>query len=235
MEIEYVVVSSNDNRMYLDFWNIVKDSWIKIGIKPILVLIGDKDKITDNGDYIIHELKQVENIDTGFQSQIARMYISRFYKDSVLITSDIDMIPLNKNYFNDVGIGVEDDNIIILSSDAYKTVRYPICYNVAKGQIFCDIIDCDVDFSEYCKKLLSYDWGWDTDEMFFGMKLQSYNNEKVIKKKRGWINGMALKRIDRNNWIYDVEKLKSGYYIDSHSLRPFSKYKNEIEKIIKYL
>jgi hypothetical protein len=39
-------------------------------------------------------------------------------------------------------------------------------------------------------------------------------------------------RIDRINWEYDVDELKKGYYIDSHSLRPVSKYKLEIEKLI---
>ena len=91
MKINYAIVSSDSNPMYVDFWPIVRDLWIGIiKIKPILVLISDKDLVTDNGDYIIHEVKSVGRHSTSFQSQVVRMYITKYYLDDVCITSDID-------------------------------------------------------------------------------------------------------------------------------------------------
>ena len=43
------------------------------------------------------------------------------------------------------------------------------------------------------------------------------------------------KRIDRVYWTYDENELKSQNYVDSHSLRPYSRYKNEIDKLINFL
>lgn len=40
-------------------------------------------------------------------------------------------------------------------------------------------------------------------------------------------------RIDRSKWVYDVNKLHKGTYIDSHLLRPYSQYLNEINELIK--
>jgi hypothetical protein len=48
MKIDYVIVSSDDNPLYLDFWEIVKRLWIDlIGIKPILVKISDNDNVEE--------------------------------------------------------------------------------------------------------------------------------------------------------------------------------------------
>jgi hypothetical protein len=44
--------------------------------------------------------------------------------------------------------------------------------------------------------------------------------------------GMALNRIDRVLWRYDIETLKNGGYIDCHSLRPYTNYKEQVDKLI---
>lgn len=237
MNIDYVVVSSDSNKMYLDFWPIVQDMWSNlIKIKPILVLISDRDFITENENFIIHELKLVKNIDIGFQSQISRMYITKFYQNNVCLTSDIDMIPLNREYFNNSVSDVNDESIVILSSDAYGGNRYPICYNVAKGHTFNEILDLDCDFEDYCKRLLSYNQGWDTDELYFSKCVNNFKDKnRIIMKKRGWDYGVANLRIDRSNWKYNIELLKNNYYIDSHSIRPYSLYKKEIDQLISYV
>ena len=234
MIIDKAIVSCDSNPLYLDFWPIVKDLWIKvIKIKPILVLISDKDKITDYGDYTIHEIKAVPNINTGLQSQIARMYVTKFYPDNVCITSDIDMFPLSHHYFNNMATSFSDDDLLILSSDAYKTQRYPICYNAAKGKTFNEILGLDITFYEYVNKLSNYNWGWDTDELYFGLKVNEFNDKTRIKKiPRGWVNGIANNRIDRVVWGYDKSLLKNDGYIDCHSLRPYQQYKPIIDELI---
>jgi hypothetical protein len=238
MKIDYIIVSTNDNNLYKDFWPVVKKLWYElIGIKPILVEICDTNEIVDYGDHIIHKIKKIEDIDTGFQSQIARMYVTKFYQNSVCLTSDIDMLPLCKNYFvNDIE-DIDNDNLVIFSSDAYQgVVRYPICYNASKGKVFNDIMKFEDTFEEYCIKLNDMGLGWDTDELYFGKMVNLYENQSIITKlNRGWEYGRAKKRIDRVYWTYDENELKSQNYVDSHSLRPYSRYKNEIDKLINFL
>lgn len=237
MKIDYAIVSSDSNPMYLDFWPIVKNLWSNvIKIKPILALISDRDLIIDNGDHIIHQIKSVDGVSTAFQSQIVRMYITKYYRDSICITSDIDMLPLSYNYFNDIVRGITDDKIAILSSDAYTTVRYPLCYNVAKGSLFTEILDLECNFKEYCNRLLKFEEGWDTDELYFGRCINNFKDKnKVVFLQRGWTNGLANNRIDRAFWNYDINILVQGNYIDCHSLRPYSLYRKEIDKLISFL
>ena len=54
MKIDYVIMSTDGNELYDDFWEINKSIWNNvIGVKPILVIIGDEDKIETNEDCII--------------------------------------------------------------------------------------------------------------------------------------------------------------------------------------
>jgi hypothetical protein len=238
MKIDYVIVSSDDNPTYYEFWDVVKKLWVNlVGIKPILVRIGNEDKITDYGDCIVHEIKKIDGIDTGFQSQISRMYVTKFYSEYVCLTSDIDMLPLSKTYFTKDIKDYDNNSILIFSSDAYNSEkRYPICYNASKGKFFNEILDLNVDFKEYCLRLLKMNKGWDTDELYFGMKISEYKNqEQIIKLKRQWNYGIANKRIDRSYWGYDINLLKNNFYIDCHSLRPYSNYRNIIDNLINEL
>jgi len=235
MKIDYAIVSTNENQLYYEFWPIVKKLWFhSIGIKPILVKIGNKDDITEYQDCIIHEIKKVDDIDTGFQSQISRMYVTKYYEDKVCITSDIDMFPLSKKYFVNNLLPYDIDSIILMSSDAYGGIgRYPICYNVGLGKTFTDIMHFDDKFSDYCNRMINLNLGWDCDEIYFGRMVDSYKQqEKVVKLQRGWINYIAVGRVDRAKWTYNLNDLKMGIYIDSHSLRPYSQYKEEIHKLI---
>jgi hypothetical protein len=235
VKIDYAIVSTNENQLYYEFWPIVKKLWFhSIGIKPILVKIGNENDITESQDCIIHEIKKVDGIDTGFQSQISRMYVTKYYEDKVCITSDIDMFPLSKKYFVNDLLPYDNDSFLIFSSDAYgQSDRYPICYNASKGKYFDKILDLNVPFEEYCLRLLELNNGWDTDELYFGKKInQFYDQSKIIKLKRGWHMGMANNRIDRAFWGYDPELLKKNHYIDSHSLRPYNQFYNEINKLV---
>lgn len=238
MKIDYVVVSTDNNKLYSDFWEPVKKLWINlIGIKPILVKISNNDNIEENNDFIIHNIKEVKGINTGFQSQVARLYITKYYKNKVCLISDIDMLPLSKSYFVDHIEHIDNNNLIIFSSDAYPNIiRYPMCYNAAKGQVFDQIMKFEETFEEFVVKLDKMGLGWDTDELFFAKMVSSFYNQSIITKlNRGWDLGVAKNRIDRSKWTYDKNKLQSKSYIDSHSLRPYSLYKTEIDNLIDSL
>lgn len=237
MNIDYAILSTNDNPMYMDFWTVVKPVWINhVKIKPILVLIDSEDYIKDFGDYILFKIKKVEGIDTGFQSQISRMWVTKFFIDEVCLTSDIDMLPINESYFKETIYKINENNLVIYSSDAYPTQsqRYPICYNAAKGKTYIEILKLNNfnNFSDYCNFLFKRGEGWDTDELYFGECVDNFSRQEIITKlNRGWGSGIADLRIDRVSWNYDSNNIEK--YIDSHLLRPYNRYKNEIDKLIK--
>ena len=235
MNIKYVIVSMDDNPLYTPFWDVIRPVLIKrIQIKPILVKISDRDQITDYSDYIIHEIKSIPNIDTGFQAQISRLFVPKFYTDDVCMTSDIDMLLINKDYFFNNTKSIKDNKFIILGADAYHYKRYPICYNVAKGSTFIELLGLEnVSFEKFCYQLQKRNQGWDTDELFLGERVDAFDSRRIQKFHRGWEFGRAIARIDRVDWKYNSKKINS--YIDSHLLRPYSQYKKEIDELISFL
>lgn len=247
MKIDYVIMSTDGNELYDDFWEINKTIWKNvIGVTPILVVIGDEDKIEHNEDCVIIYYKKVADIKTSFQAQIARLYVTSLFLENTLLISDLDMIPLNKNYFTDFADEVKENQILIYTSDAYGYIdqkRYPMCYNLAKGKTYHEILNFDFTFQEFVMKLdsLNIEPKWDTDELYFGdcvYEFEKENYNRIIKKERGFREGWATNRIDRNYWFsanYNYDKIPEGFYYDCHSLRPYKKYKKEIDNIVNLI
>lgn len=235
MDLKYVIVSVNDNPLYTSFWDIIRPVLInRIHVKPILVQITDTDQIIDNSDHIIHKIKAIPNIDTGFQAQISRLFVPKFYIDEVCMTSDIDMLLINKHYFFNNTKNIADDRFVILGANAYPSKRYPICYNIAKGSTFAEILEIeDMTFEDFCFQLQKRNQGWDTDELFLGEKVDKFDQKRIHKFNRDWEFGCAVARIDRVNWNYDARRINN--YIDSHLLRPYEQYKKQIDELISLL
>lgn len=240
MNIDYAIVSTDGNQLYDGFWDLVKGCWNKIiGVKPILVTIGDEDSFEETKEHVLVSYKKVDGINTGLQSQIARLYVSSLFGEKTCLISDLDMIPLSKTYFVDNAKGVSNDSLLIYTSDAYgyqDQKRYPMCYNLATSKTFKEIMNIDSTFQDFAIKLNTLGLGWDTDEIFFGscvFEWEQSNREKIVKLQRGFGTGYATKRIDRGNWgSHDFNLVLEEYYYDCHSLRPYNQYKQQINNLI---
>ena len=51
MKIDKVILASNNNKDYLDFWPIVSEAWLRMDIEPVLIYTG-KEKIKLDGNVI---------------------------------------------------------------------------------------------------------------------------------------------------------------------------------------
>jgi len=242
MNIDYVILGSDENPYYYDFWPIVSKIWKEVfKVTPVLGLISDEDSDFQKTEYgIIKKFKKIEKVDVGLQSQIVRIFLPKFLNGNCLV-SDIDMIPLSTKYFIESSSGLTHNNLIIYSSDNPECLRnnmYPICYFAAHSNIFSKLFDLDLNWEQFCFFLRNRNEKWYTDQKYLYEKTNTFcSKNECIFLKRGWDgwNGPAYKRIDRINWVYDKSKVKEGHYIDCHSLRPFKTYKKEIEELVNLL
>lgn len=231
MKIDYVIISSDDNPMYKDFYPIVAKMWKKLGFKTYYVNITDSDEIIENEYGIIHKLKNVGIGSSGFQSQVVRLFSSKFINGNLLM-SDIDMLPISSNYYNQYLNQLTKDNVIVYSGQPYGDVPYyPMCYILSDSSNFVKYLDIEnMNFSEYCKFLLDkYGEAWNTDEHFMYDQFENHKNKIIINSRD------LTRRIDRGNWTYSLELLRNGHYLDSHMLRPYSNYKKYIDELIAYV
>ena len=235
MKIDYVLMGSNSNPLYLDFWPIVSKVWREVfNITPVLGLITeDEFDLYDDGNGLIIKLKTIEGYDDGLLSQLVRLYLPKFLKGNCLI-SDIDMIPLSKKYFINNIKEFNDDELLIMSSHHEQTVninQYPMCYVIGNNEVFSEIFNLNLDWESFIKQIPNN--GWFTDQIFLYEQIKKSNYNKCKFPYREFLGDS--KRIDRINWVYDENKVKEDYYIDSHLLRPFNDNENEINKLINLL
>jgi hypothetical protein len=155
----------------------------------------------------------------------------------VFCISDIDMIPLNKQYFTDWIESIPDTTYVNLVNNH----PIPSCYHVAKGKLFKYALELPDSFEESLDLVSTsglavghpeFDFPqWGSDEVYATRMIVEKVQSKTI-DFRVFLRKPHEGRIDRSNWNYDPKNVRSGGYLDCHSIRPYSTHKEEIDKLI---
>lgn len=250
MKIKYSIMSSDSNKTYLDFWPIVSKIWKKkFNVTPILYYIDENHDIEIDETYgIVKKMKPVNGIPVYLQCLWVRYWAFTQFLDDVCIISDIDMLPLSKKYFLDNIKDISEEKYVHINPciESYGTL--PSCYHICKGSLFTKILELNEDWEDSIKFLYDMKIGsnpgghlngnneWFADERYSSKKIiqykEKFNDDVIFLHREGGQNGY---RIDRINWVYDKNKVKHDYYYDSHSIRPYHRYKTEIDELISYI
>lgn len=233
--IDRVILASNENPMYLNFWPLVSQAWNKrIGVRPTLFLIDEHNLPVDTtyGDVI--RIKPIPGVSTASHAQIIRLLAPIYFENEISLISDIDMLPLDKEYFVNSVKNIPDTMFVIYRDLAYgkNASRFPMCYNAGKGYLFKEIFNIKSveEIPAIIKRWMAKGLGWDTDELM----LYAHTRQWPRFKTHCILLGHTVvddQRIDRARWGYDKAKLKSNYYIDAHMVRPLDKYYKEIREL----
>ncbi len=241
MKIDRVILATNEQEFYTQFWTPVARAWRKLtNYTPTLIQIGASDVDATLGEII--RLDSIPGIPTFFSAQVSRLLIPALFPDQVSLISDIDMLPLNGRYFQENAAQVSDDCILIYGADAHQGLRYPMCYLAAKGSVFGQIVGLPdaptlEDVQAKLQEWYAQGLGWHTDEILFTRALHAWRGYpgKVALRERGGWNPSADRQIDRVNWKIDSQRLADGYYIDAHLPRPFMLHHAAIRPLLSYL
>ena len=256
MQIDRVILATNDNPNYIEFWPIVAKVWKNVfGIQPTLALIGDENVKVDESLGDVIRFEPIPGIPTKTQAQTIRLLLPCLFEYEVSIISDIDVIPLNTSYIIDQIKNISDNKFVVYNNMEYVSPKnqitvYPMCYNTAKGSTFKEIFN--IKNLEDIKKTIQY-W-YD-----LANKLASTCNPKIrpilihtidermlVGYLSSWpsnstrcvmLNGRFCDEglIDKTNWKYDTELLRLGYYKHANLLRPYHDLENKklIDQLIK--
>ena len=227
--IDYVIISSDDNPTYKDFYELVAKKWLDLGFKTYYINITDENKIIKNEYGIVHKIQKLDFVPESFQSQVVRLYSANFIENKNILMSDIDMLPLNADYFTDFAKKLNQENVLLYSGQPYEsTPFYPMCYVLSNSDFLRNLLGIEnLNFYDFCKILVyRYGYAWNCDENFLYDKIQT-NLDKVIIAERDYST-----RIDRTNFVYSEDKLIEGYYVDSHLPKPYDLFKNQINELL---
>ena len=240
MKIDTVILSSNDNPDYIQFWPIVSEAWTLMGVEPILIYTGEQ-KLNLKGNVINFYNK---NMDSSFVAQNIRILYPSLLDGNNCLVSDIDNLPLSKNYFVNSVLNFNDNSFIIYRPDACPPNMISMMWNAANSSTWKEIfnIDSEKNIEKYLKKWYTRKYtiegtAWYTDQI----KLRKYVN-KFSKKNKSRIvelndHELGFFRFNRNrlekhfNMINENPNLK---FTDFHMPRPFSEYEELINKVFEY-
>jgi hypothetical protein len=252
MDIHKIIFAVDDNPMYLGFWKFIS-KWTKerLGVTPVLFHITEFDSEFYEDEYgLIKKFKALPNFTTSLQCRMVRMWGTRFFMNEYCMMGDIDMMMVDKEYFFRNLDEYPEESLVIYSSDAYDKRRpecineyaqdrYPICYNLAKGQVYDKLLDTKREFTDYLNEASSHGFLTDhIDELYYGMKVNQTNHGiNVIKLNRGFTSFFNCpNRFERPVFLNSnqQQELKQNKIIDIHLMRPFEMFEVQIN-IIKEL
>lgn len=251
MLLDLCLLSCDLNPLYYDFYPLIRKYWKDIvGIDCILILIAEDVPYTlrEERDSIIL-FPPLPDIPTAFQAQCIRLLypcILTEYKG--IIISDMDMIPLQKNFFVDTIKDLSDDTFCIYRDVISEYKQYPMCYCAGSSETWNSLFKIRIihDLREritswYCKN--DYQISSANSEMWAQDQIQLFNyvnnnntTTKVVKYSDKDTNFERLDRVDIDFISKNKEEIKtqieSGKYSDFHLPRPYSAYKTLLEDIL---
>ena len=139
MKIDTVILSSNDNPDYIQFWPIVSEAWTLMGVEPILIYTGEQ-KLNLKGNVINFYNK---NMDSSFVAQNIRILYPSLLDGNNCLVSDIDNLPLSKNYFVNSVLNFNDNSFIIYRPDACPPNMIYMMWNAANSSTWKEIFNID--------------------------------------------------------------------------------------------
>lgn len=228
MKIDYAIISSDDSH-YLDFYKPVSVAWNKFGIETMMFHITDTDTDFEKNKFGLYKkIKADSRYPTSWQAQLIRLYAYKYFDDLSLLTSDIDMMPLNGDYFRTHAESLNEDEVLNYSNQPYKEVPYfPMCYILGSCRTMKAVLGLEETVGDFYKATHEhYTSKWSTDEHYLYDRLHLYPKLKQLP-----LRNYSQDRIDRSNWKYDASQIKTGKYIDSHMLRPYSEHKKAIDDL----
>ncbi len=249
MKLDFCLLACDLNPTYYNFYPLVRKYWRTIvGIPTKLILIGVNipENLKEYRDEIIL-FEPIENIHTAFQAQVIRvLYPAMFESNKTIIISDMDIIPLNQNYFCETIKSVSDNNLIIYRNVIEDQLQYPMCYICAQSSTWKEIfkINNEDDIRDIIRSWYTNDYvisgpysiGWAQDQLQTYKYVNKFHSEtkRVIRFTDEVTKFKRLDRLDINNNIINVmNSIRFNVNDEEMKSRPSYKLYEEYKRKIK--
>ncbi len=226
LEIKRVIVSANNDPTYIEFWPIVAKLWKRAGFIPTLALIAKDDVKIDTSIGEVIRFRPIPGVEESLQAQTIRLLLPILFPDDGCLVSDIDMLPISREYFKKGAALCPDDAFLIYQDrayDGYNWKKYRMCYVAAKGNVFQKVFKVET-YEEIERRIIEWaaeGHGWTTDETVLYREVCNWEkNEEGLVYRLGYGIGPGIDRLYWN--LGDVDRLVASGVIDCHCPRPYS-------------
>jgi hypothetical protein len=231
MKLQCVLTACDENPKYIDFVPIFIKVWRSLypSIKVIIILVAEKipAHLFHYHEYI-HVFPPPPGKNTGSVAQCIRLLYPAIIKgvQSGIMITDIDMLPLNKNYFNETISAVDENAFVYLRGDLSLPGQYAMCYNVATAATWGEVFG--VNTEEDVREILSTfdDQIWTLDQQYLYRRVNQFHASTGRVHK---VANRPIKRLDRSkipsNRARTKKKIQQAEYDDFHCPRPMNQFR----------
>lgn len=158
--IDKVILSSNNDHTYLDFWPIVARAYTKILQIPVTLAFVDHKpdatlvaELSKHGEVVVFE--PVDSIPIQNQAKLARHFLASQHDQTVCYIDDIDLLPLSRDFIVNKVADRKQNHLLAVGADFWAYGNngvFPISQMTAEGHIFQALYNPDhLDFSDFIR------------------------------------------------------------------------------------
>lgn len=225
-----VILSTNDHPDYVQYLPYAQAAWNMLGWNTLTFYLGTKIEIinSDSEQNRIICINAIEGYRDATILQVYRLFGHQFISSGIIMTSDVDMIPLS-NYWHP-----DKDRIIIYGLNLVDEGQVPMCYVSASVEAWQNMfpersIKELLEKYPHTKSSEFYDY-WFCDQTILHDRIK-YAGMTIRSVPRLINNSLPIGRIDRANWEGTIGI--GPPYIDAHMLRPFDQ--EQTDRIMKLI
>lgn len=233
IELRRVILATNNNPDYIEFWPVVAPLWREMGLIPTLAFIGEDDVYLDESLGEVIRFHPIKGVPESLQAQTVRLLLPTLFPEDGCIISDIDMLPILKSYFFDGALKCPEEAFLVYRDKAYPPheLKFPMCYFAANGSVFRSVFQVfeKSEIEEKIKEWNDLHFYWNTDEIMLFDSLIKWEKQggRIVR-----LGGGVGPRLDRGHWDVAHSILKIEYFIDCHAPRPYSINKESIDLVV---
>ena len=169
-------MTCNANPRYTEYWPVAAAAWLRLDITPVCLFIPDNQtvKLPKIPGSIAHTIPPLKDVHIIIQLFMLRFWASWLYPNATVIISDIDLIPLSKDFFCTqlfpypdeaylhLGVRRGKYNFTTISDIPEKIthldkVRHITAHlHAAKGEVMHKVLQFSSDWETSCKKTVPY-------------------------------------------------------------------------------
>lgn len=210
-----VSLGVNDNPKYMYYIPLVTWAWRKLGWECYIQYCPEdkSDRIITPLESLVFGFHKCDMVTTPGKTetiaQVSRLfaYIYNSWRNTYILTSDVDMLPLS-NIWEPI-----DSGITCYGRDL-TDYHYPICY-IGMDEVLWEVVTDTKgdDINELIENALKgRQLKWTTDQDFITEKLLGFKDHiHHVNRGTDKRTGYPVGRVDRSNWRLDHERL-----IDAH-------------------
>jgi hypothetical protein len=260
MNFDKVVISSNEDPRYIEFWPWIASAWQRMfGVPVHLAFLTQRDEDDDYVQYLrafgrVDLFRPVPGIPEANLAKVIRfMLAARQPPNEVVYINDVDLLPLNRQYFLNLTSDRPPGYLLCVGAEIYRggpdDGKFPAGNLTAEAAVFKALFNpLDLDDERLASSwigLRKFDSKEDISSTIPNEDPNTFSDESLIRcllsdqrvpcwhKPRGW-SPYTERAICRSDWRINNDRLKTGYYVEAHLLRPYTQHRARIQPILDY-